>query len=99
MTTDRDDILRQVLEIVDEFEDETMRMGGDILERTPANRRRLVLDGVTLDGAEKLDAEEFAKIFGASVSLNVHMIQAQTAMNIGNAIRKKFGLPPRQDED
>jgi len=82
------DVLRQVLEIVDMFEDENRLMVTDILYRNPA-ARRLVLSGVTPEDAE------IAELCGEVG--NMHIAITLGARMIGAAIRDRFGLPPKDE--
>ena len=87
---DRLDVLNQVLEIVDMFEDENLRMAADIVQSNPV-ARRLALSGVTPDD------DELAKLHGEVGNMHVAIVHG--ARMIGDAIREKFGLPPKKDED
>jgi len=77
------DVLKQVLEIVDMFADENMRMAYDTILKNSALRVRG--DEVTID---RMSGEGIA-----------HTAMFRAAQLIGDAIRERFGLPPKQDED
>ena len=84
--TDRDEVLRQVLEIVDMFEDENLEISSDIVTTHPTLRREIVMYGkLRHDCVERRWAEDHAET-------------AMAARMIGAAIREKFGLPPKKGE-
>jgi hypothetical protein len=81
-TPDRDEVLRQVLEIVDMFENENMRMAADTILCNPAlDSRRMgpadLAEHLTTDG-------------------HIHTAMHAAAHLIGDAIRERFGLPPKE---
>ena len=76
------EILRQVLEIIDLFEDENMRMAGDTVLINP--KARCVSKPADLE-----------KHYTAETHMHVAMNHA--ARMIGDAIRAKFDLPAKED--
>ena len=82
-TPEPPDVLRQVLEIVDMFEDENMLMAVDTIHCNPRlDKRRHTLD----------DLDELM-----TASTRAYIWQREAARKIGDAIRERFGLPPKQD--
>ena len=79
--SDRNDVLRQVLEIVDMFEDENMRMAADAVILN-LNQRRA-------SGPADL-IEHFA------VETDTHAAMMHCARLIGDTIRQKFGIPTKE---
>jgi hypothetical protein len=79
------DVLKEVLEIVDMFEDENMRMAADTILINPALDRRRV------SGPEDL----LAKITAEG---HIYTVQMMAARTIGDAIRERFGLPAKGTE-
>jgi hypothetical protein len=78
------DVLSQVLEIVDMFEDENMRMAADTLLVNPALAWRRVSGPADL--TEHFTAET-----------HMHTAMFHAARLIGDAIRERFGLPAKED--
>jgi hypothetical protein len=77
------DALRQVLEIVDMFEEEDRRMAADTVLLNPA------LDRSRLSGP--VDLAYFTE------ETHTHTAICLAAGLIGDAIREKFGLPKKED--
>ena len=78
------DILKQVLEIVDLFEDENKLMTVDTILCNPRlDKRRHTLD----------DLDELM-----TADTRAHVAMCEAARMIGDAIRAKFGLPAKEDE-
>jgi hypothetical protein len=78
------DLLRQVLELIDMFEDENMRMAADTIHINPALDMRRVSGPADL--VDKITAEG-----------HMHVAMMHAARTIGEAIRERFGLPPKKD--
>jgi hypothetical protein len=102
--TDRDAILRQVLEIVDTLEKLHNRTIADILRPFTPEERRLVFEPMDMSEFPNLrhgkTVDEFLKrVRLARVATEVDAIRACaiTARGIGDTIRKKFGLPAKED--
>jgi hypothetical protein len=86
-TQEPHDVLRQVLEIVDLFEDENSEICTDIL----------LHDRRTSSARDWPDNAELAVMLG-EVGL-VHVAIVHAAQMIGDAIRAKFGLPAKDGAD
>jgi len=86
------DVLQQVLEIVDLFEDENMRMAADILDRLSQEDRHSVMKGKIPESG--LSGELLVVVS----SVDIHAARTRTARNIGDAIRAKFGLPAKEEK-
>jgi hypothetical protein len=87
-----DDVLRQVLEIVDMFDEENRRMALDILYCNPNARRFTVSPPDANPNDTELDELD-------GQAANIHAATSRAAKMIGDAIRKRFGLPAKADQD
>ena len=78
------EVLRQVIEIVDMFEDENMRMASDTIFLNTALKLRRITEADDLTELTTADGHQ-------------HVVINMTARMIGDAIRERFGLPPKED--
>ena len=83
-TQDPSDVLKEILEIVDMFEDENNSIAGDTILLNPA------LNPCRTTGDARLDAERAEKL---TAEMFIHTGMLHAARQIGVAIRERFGLP------